>query len=126
MKKTLNLTADHLKLATFFDLQNEEDGVKINKKIMLTEQSHILDDVSLILGLRDAVIPNTEEDADGRAFPDDIEKYMLDTYNYVKDNMYWIETLIHQQILKGGVTPGTYTCDTRDRMWSLEQKASTN
>lgn len=120
MKKTLNLTEDHLKLATFFDLQNEEEDVKINKRIMLTEQSHLLDDVSLILGLRDKAIENTKEDAEGMAFPDEIEKYMVDTYNYVRENLYWIETLIHQNILKGGVVPGTYTCDTRDKIWTLK------
>ena len=116
--KTLNLTEDHLKLASFFHLENEKDCIKIDKKIMLTEQSHILDDVSLILGLRDKTIVNTEEDADGRAFPDELEKYMLETYNYVSENLYWIETLIHQNILKGGVQPGEYSCNTRDKIWN--------
>ena len=121
-KKTLELTEDHLKLASFFYIENGERDVKINKSIMLSEQSHILDDVSLILGLRDKMIPNTEEDADGMAFPDEIEKYMVDTYRYVSENMYWIETLIHQNILKGGVTPGTYTCDQKDRIWEKVEK----
>lgn len=120
-KITLNLTEDHLKLATFFHLKNEEKDVRINKFIMLSEQSHLLDDVSLILGLRDKMIPNTEEDADGMAFPDEIEKYMVDTYRYVSENLYWIETLIHQNILKGGVQPGTYVCDNRDKIWTKEQ-----
>lgn len=120
-KKTLNLTEDHLKLATYFHLVNEEKDVKINKMIMLSEQSHLLDDVSLILGLRDKAIPNTEEDADGRAFPDEIEQYMVETYRYVSENLFWIETLIHQMILKGGVQPGTYVCDDRVKIWEKEQ-----
>lgn len=119
-KVTLNLTEDHLKLASFFHLINEEKDVKINKYIMLSEQSHLLDDVSLILGLRDKAIANTVEDADGMAFPDDVEKYMVDTYRYVSENLYWIETLIHQNILKGGVQPGTYVCDNRDKIWTKE------
>lgn len=118
---TLNLTEDHLKLATFLHLTNEEKDVRINKFIMLSEQSHLLDDVSLVLGLRDKMIPNTEEDADGMAFPDEIEKYMVDTYRYVSENLYWIETLIHQNILKGGVQPGTYVCDNRDKIWTKEE-----
>lgn len=117
-KRTLILTEDHLKLATFFFIENEEKKVSINKKIMLSEQSHLLDDVSLILGLRDKMIPYTEEDADGMAFPDDVEQYMVDTYRYVSENMYWIETLIHQNILKGGVQPGTYECDDRAKIWT--------
>ena len=111
-KKTLNLTKDHLKLASAFLIEENDSSLIINKRIMLSEQSHLLDDVSLILGLRDKMIPNTEEDADGMAFPDEIEKYMVDTYRYVSENIYWIELLIHQQILNGGVEPGEYECDT--------------
>lgn len=107
-KRTLTLTKDHLKLATCFFIEENSDTLVINKKIMLSEQSHLLDDVSLILGLRGKAIPNTECDAEGMAFPDDLEQYMVDTYRYVSENLYWIELLIHQQILKGGVTEGTY------------------
>ena len=119
-KKTLELTEDHLKLASFFLIENGEESVTINKRVMLTEQSHLLDDVSLILGLRDKAIPNTSDSADGTAFPDEIEQYMLNTYNYVSENMYWIELLIHQMILKGGVQQGTYTCDVRDKIFVKE------
>lgn len=119
-RKVLNLTEDHLKLASFFHLENGEDDIKINKHIMLSEQSHLLDDVSLILGLRDKAIQNTIEDGDGRAFPDEIEKYMLDAYKYVSENLYWIETLIHQNILHGGVQPGVYVCDDREKIWEKE------
>lgn len=111
--KRLNLTEDHLKLASFFLIEENDDNLVINKKVMLSEQSHLLDDVSLILGLRGTMIPHTEEDADGMAFPDNVERYMLETYRYVSDNIYWIELLIHQMILHGGVKPGVYECDTR-------------
>ena len=46
-------------------------------------QSTLLEDVSLILGLRDKAIPNTEFDANGRAFPEDVTKYMFDIYYYI-------------------------------------------
>lgn len=123
MNKTLKLTEDHLKLVSFFLIEEDENNLIINKKIMLTEQSHLLDDVSLILGLRDKMITNTAEDADGMAFPDDVEQYMVDTYEYVSQNIYWIELLIHQFILKGGVTPGVYSCDTRVKIFEkLEEE----
>lgn len=115
--KTLTLTKDHLKLASCFFIEEDDNSLIINKKVMLTEQSHLLDDVSLILGLRDKMIPNTQDDAEGMAFPDEIEQYMLDTYNYVSQNIYWIELLIHQCIMSGGVEPGTYECDTRVKIF---------
>jgi hypothetical protein len=114
----LNLTEDHLKLVRFFNIEDENDEfLSINKERMLTLQTHLLDDVSLILGLRDKAIKNTEEDADGMAFQDEDEKYMLDTYKYVSDNMYLIETLLHQNVMEG-IKPGHYRCNSKDMIWS--------
>jgi hypothetical protein len=74
----------------------------------------------MILGLRDKAIKNTEEDADGAAYPDDVEKYMLDTYKYVSDNMYLIETLLHQHVMDG-VKPGEYICKDNELIWTLKE-----
>ena len=67
--------------------------------------------------LKDKVIKGTEEDPDGGAYPDDIEKYMLDTYKYVSDNLYYIETLLHQFILQGGISEGTFKTSDKDMIW---------
>lgn len=116
----LNLTEDHLKLVRFLNIEDKDDDVlTINKKVMLTMQSHILDDVAMVLGLRDKAIKGTEEDADGSAYPDDIEKYMLDTYHYVSDNLYLIESLIHQKVMEG-VKPGKYKCIDSQMIWEEE------
>ena len=84
----------------------------------MTIQSSLLDDVSLVLGLRDKAIPNTQYSADGIAFPTDLEEYMFDVYNYVCNNIYAIETLIHQFVVNGGLTEGVYECDSQDMIWS--------
>ena len=113
----LNLTEDHLKLVRFLNVEDKDDDfLKINKKIMLTMQTHILDDIAMILGLRDKAIKGTEEDADGAAYPDDVEKYMLDTYHYVSDNLYLIETLLHQHVFDG-VKPTHYRAKDSDLVW---------
>lgn len=118
----LNLTNDHLKLVRFLNIEDvEDDFLKINKKRMLTIQTHILDDIAMVLGMRDKAIKGTEEDADGAAYPDEVEKYMLDTYKYVSDNLYLIETLIHQFILEG-VTEGSYSCNDKDMIWTKDTK----
>lgn len=118
MKIHLNLTEDHLKLIRFFKLEDiNDEWVGVNKERMLTLQTHLLDDVSLILGLRDKAIQNTSEDADGIAFPDDVEKYMLETYKYVSRNLLYIESLIHQMVCEG-VKAGHYVCSDRDMVWT--------
>lgn len=116
----LNLTEDHLKLVRFLNIEDKDDDVlTINKKVMLTMQTHILDDVAMILGLRDKAIKGTEEDADGSAYPDDVEKYMLDTYHYVSDNLYLIESLLHQKVMDG-VKPGRYKAKDSEMVWEEE------
>lgn len=116
----LNLTEDHLKLIKFFNFEEiNDDYIGINKHTMLTMQTHILDDVSLILGLRDKAIKNTSEDADGLAFPDEEEKYMLDVYKYVSDNLLLIESLIHQMVTEGGIKSGHYSCSDKDMIWKF-------
>lgn len=117
MKVHLNLTDDHLKLVSFIGIEdNKDDVLEINKTAILTVKSHLLDDVAMILGLRDQAIPNTEEDADGSAYPDEVEKRMLDAYNYVKDNLYYIETLLHQRCTIG-VQPGHYVAIDNELIW---------
>lgn len=115
----LNLTEDHLKLVKFLNIEDiNDDYLTINKNTILTMQTHILDDVALILGLRDKAIKNTEEDADGAAYPNDVEKYMLDTYRYVQNNLYLIETLLHQKVMEG-IKPNTeYVCKDNEMVWT--------
>jgi hypothetical protein len=118
----LNLTEDHLKLVRFLNVEDKDDYfLKINKKVMLTMQTHILDDVAMILGLRDKAIKGTEEDADGAAYPDDVEKYMLDTYHYVSDNLYLIESLLHQKVFEG-IKAGHYKAKDSNLIWEYVEE----
>lgn len=113
----LNLTEDHLKLVRFFNIEDTHDEyLSINKEVMLTLQTHLLDDVAAILDLRDKAIPNTSNDAEGTAYPDEVEKYMLDTYYYVSDNIYYIETLLHQHVIDG-IKPGHYKAKDNELIW---------
>lgn len=112
----LNLTEDHLKLVKFLEIKDDWDGVSIPKNGMLTVKNSILDDTALILGYKDKAIKGTTEDAEGAAYPDDVEKYLLDTYNYVKDNLYYIETLLHQYVMEG-VRPGHYKAKSYNLIW---------
>lgn len=112
------MTEDHLKLVKFFEINDEGSSVMIPKDGMLTMKNSILDDTALILGYRDKAISGTTEDAEGAAYPDDVEKYLLDTYNYVKDNLYYIETLIHQRVTEG-VQPGEYKAKSYNLIWKF-------
>ena len=114
----LTLTEDHLKLIPFFFIQEvNDDIVGVTKEPLFFLGSHLLDDMAHILGLMDKAIPNSELDPNGRSFDDETEQYMLDIHKYLVDNLYYIELLIHQMAIKGGITPGTYRCLDSDFIW---------
>lgn len=117
----IELNEDHLKLIPFIMVADKDDDfLSINKSVFLTLQSHLLDDVSLVLGLRDHVIPGTLDDAEGIALPDEIEKRCLDAYNYIKDNLFYILQLALQFSTKGGLTVGKYKAKDTDLIFERE------
>ena len=116
----LNLTQDHLKLIPFFYLEELDNGVELNTDLLFNMNNRLLEDMALILGMQDKAIKNTQNDADGRAYDDETAQYMIDVYNYVKENIYYIETLIHQFVVKGGLTEGTYKCLDNEMIWEKE------
>ena len=121
MVKRLTLNEEHLKLIPFFFIQ--EDGnynVFIDKEQMFCLGSQLFEDMSMILGLRDKMIPKTENDSDGMAFESETEEYMLGLYNYISEHIIDIETLIHQFVVKGGLTVGTYKCKDNEMLWEKE------
>ena len=123
MIKRLTLTEDHLKL---INLIRFEDDYKNNKvsidKINPYILSGKLEDIAFALGLSHLAIPNKEDDENGAAFPDETEEYMLGVHHYILDNIYDIEVLIHQMVLKGGITPGTYKCIDTEEIWQRDNK----
>lgn len=116
----LNLNEDHIKLVAFLDIDNDDDRyLRIDRKVMLSLQSHLLDDVAMVLGLGGMAIEGTENDEDGRAYPDDVEKRMLDAYQYVSENLYYIESLLHQRCFEG-IQPGKYSARESDMIWKKD------
>lgn len=119
----LELTQDHLKLIPFFFVQEfEDDKVGVDKNIMFNLGSHLLEDMAMILGLEHKAIKNTQFDAEGRAFDEETEKYMLSLYDFFNDNFYFIETLIHQFVIQGGLSEGIYTALDNELIWKKEEK----
>lgn len=114
----LKLNEDHLKLIPFFYINEVSDEeIEISRNNLFNLNNRLLEDISMMLGLYDKAIENTKDDADGRAFDDETTQYMIDIYKYVNDNLYYIETLIHQYVVKGGISVGTYKALDNELIW---------
>ena len=72
--------------------------------------TYVLEDVALIIGKWGEFIPGTEYEPTGRRYPEELEEYMYGLYEYIVDNLVYIESLIHSYAVNGGLTAGTYKC----------------
>ena len=114
----LELTKNHLKLIPFFYTQEVDDNlVGVDREIMFNMGSHLLEDMAMILGMEDKALKNSQNDADGRAFDDETEAYLLSLFEFFNKNLYYVETLIHQFVVKGGLTVGTYQALDNELIW---------
>lgn len=124
MIRRLTFTKDHIKLLKLlkFEYDEKEETLlleKFNPYILPGR----LEDLAMVLGFKDKMIPGTEEDAEGGAFPDDIEDYLLEVHKYIIDNLHDIEVLIHQKAFeKDSITPGTYKFVETEGVWKKERK----
>jgi hypothetical protein len=121
MQIKLTFTKDHLKLIPFLFMQEmDDDNVGIDRNIIFNMGSHLIEDMAIFLGMEDKAIESTKYDADGRAFDEDTTNYLLSLFDFFNDNLYYIETLIHQFAVKGGLKEGTYSALDNELIWTFE------
>lgn len=124
MIKRIEVTEDLLKVIPIIFLQ-EKNG--FDNKTITIDTSHIfsigfglMEDMAMALGIYDRAIKGTEDDPEGKAFSEEDTEYMLSLHKYVVDNIYYIESLIHQYVVKGGLTVGTYKCKDNELIFQKE------
>jgi transcription termination factor NusB len=124
MIKRIEVTEDLLKVIPIIFLQ-EKNG--FDNKTITIDTSHIfsigfglIEDMAMALGIYDRAIKGTEDDPEGKAFSEEDTEYMLSLHKYVVDNIYYIESLIHQFVVKGGLTVGTYKTKDNEMLWTKE------
>jgi hypothetical protein len=124
--KSLTLTEDHIKLLqaikfeTFVfdaDSRNGRIGWGIDQ-YGPWGGNYPIEEIAFILGHFDKAIPGTEEDVDGRKFPEELQSYFFDIYKFITENMEYLFSLLIFYTDKGGLTPGTYKCNPRIKIWS--------
>lgn len=81
----------------------------------------VMEDIARLIGKFDQFIPDTEFDADGKKYPPELTKYMADLYEYIYQNLEYIESLVHFYCTKGGLMPGTYKCKDYEKNWTREK-----
>jgi transcription termination factor NusB len=121
MIKRIEVTEDLLKLIPIIFVQEEgDDKVIVDKKHTFAIGLHLMEDMAMALGIYDRAIKGTEDDPEGYAFNEEDTEYMLKLHRYVVDNIFYIESLIHQYVTKGGLEVGTYKAKDNELIWEKE------
>jgi len=124
MIKRIEVTEDLLKVIPIIFVQqkigktSDEKTIYIDTTHVFSVGMHLLEDMAMALGIYDRAIKGTEDDPEGKAFNEEDTNYMLSLHKYVVDNLYYIETLIHQFVVKGGLEVGEYYCKDNELIWS--------
>lgn len=123
--KEITLTDEHIKLLKHIKFETFVfDGNTRNGRIGWgIDQygpwggSFPIEDIALILGYFDKAIPGSENEIQGRYFPEDLQTKFLDLYEDITRNMEYMFSLLIYFTDKGGLTPGTYRCNPRIKDW---------
>ena len=121
----INVTEDLLKVIPIILLQekmdfNKDRTITIDSKHLYSIGFGMIEDIAMALGIYGNAIKGTEDDAEGRAFNDEDTERILSLHKYIVDNLYYIEALIHQYVVKGGLEVGIYK--TKDNMLLFEKE----
>lgn len=125
MIKRIEVTEDLLKVIPIFLLQekknlDESKTITIDSSHLYSVGFGLVEDIAMALGIYDKAIKGTEDDPEGRAFSEEDTERILSLHKYVVDNIYYIESLIHQYIVKGGLEVGTYRCKDNEMIFEKE------
>ena len=127
--KTLKVTQDHITLLQAVKFESFTfDGDSRNGRIGWGIDQYApwggnypIEDIALVLGYWDKAIPGTEDDVDGRKFPEYIEDKLFRLYDDITVNMEDYFSLLISQAGNGGLKPGYYKCNPRLKDWKFEK-----
>lgn len=131
--KKLTLTEDHIKLIRAlnpvkFEFDDESENSRIGvgyDSRSLWGGSYLYEDIALVLGFYEESMEGTENDYTGRRYSKEREEYMNGLYDFFEENLFYIESLVHQFCDKGGLTPGTYKCIDYQLNWEKVRQDET-
>lgn len=113
----LEINEDIIKLIKNFNFERISDKHYGLDTYSLFGGTYLLEQMSLILGYQDKIIPETIESPMGVRFEKEYEDKMYEYDSFILDNLVFIEEILHQFVDKGGIKPGIYTAPSHNRIW---------
>lgn len=120
MKLKLEINEDIIKLIKNFNFERLSDKHYGLDTYSLWGGTYLLEQMALILGYQDKIIPQTLESPMGVRFEEEYENKMWEYDSFILENIVFLEEILHQFIDKGGIKPGIYTALDYNRIWEYK------
>ena len=118
----LTFNDEHIQLIKNFRTRQLGDEYFTIDTYDLFGGTYLYEDMALILGYMDKVIPGTMEDADGPKFDDDTLQHLNELDSFIVENLKNIEDILHQFCTEGIQANVTYWCNPSEGIWHKEEK----
>lgn len=120
MKKSLVLTKEHIQLMKNMRFRQFDDARYGVDSYDLWGGSFIYEDMALLLGYMDKVIPETLDSPMGARYEDEYQDKMEILAGDFADHLADYEDILHQFCDRGGVLPGRYVSTSKHPLWVYE------
>lgn len=121
-KLRLTFNEEHIKLISNFRTRQLDDEHYAIDTYDMFGGTYLYEDMALILGYMDKVIPGTMEDADGPKFDDETLNHLNELDSFIVENLQNIEDILHQFCTEGIQVGVTYWCNPSEGIWHKEEK----
>lgn len=118
----LTFNDEHIQLIKNFRTRQLGDEYFTINTYDLFGGTYLYEDMALILGYMDKVIPGTMEDADGPKFDNDTLAHLNELDAFIAENLQHIEDILHQFCTEGIQAGVTYWCNPSEQIWHKEVK----
>lgn len=117
----LTFTDEHIQLIKNFRTRQMGDEYFAIDTYDMFGGTYLYEDMALILGCMDKVIPGTMEDADGPKFDNDTLNHFNELDSFIVENLQNIEDILHQFCTEGIQSGVTYWCNPTEGIWHKEE-----
>lgn len=121
-KIKITFNDDHIKLIRNLSVEQFSDSRYGFDNYCLFGGTFLYEQMALILGVADQVIPGTEESVYGPQYPDELMERFNDLDAFIVTNLPYIIDILTQFCTEGIQTGVEYWCNDMERIWHKKEE----
>lgn len=120
-KVKITFNEDHIRLIRCLCVEQFTDSRYGFDNYSLFGGTYLYEQMALILGVADQVIPGTEESVYGPQYPDELMDRFNELDSFIVENLPYILDIL-TQFCTEGIKPGMeYWCNANERIWHVRE-----